>query len=224
VQTGKLSIAKDDAVKPERGRIGPFVELMEDLFPDDPTRKWVNHWLGYLIQHPDERLQTALVLHGKGAQGQIMFAEILLPKIFGPSNVSKIDVRDLKSGKSGSQGKQIIVVAYIAEGDAFSLHDSLRDTTSGETVRLDGENVPSHEIENFAHLILLSNQRPAVDFKRDDSRYAVSHAANGLSPDGVEEIRAWIENGGAEKVRFYLEHVKLDRFDPYGDPPPTDRS
>jgi len=222
---GKFNIWRDDGVKPERGKIRPFVTLMENLVPDRQARWWMISWLAHLLQYRDKKLQSAPVLHGKPGQGKTTFAYVLLRKIFGPGNASKIGSEELKSQWTHwLKAKQIVVAEEIAEGDARRLYDTLKDKISSETLIVNEKYVAQHEIKNFAHLLFLSNHRSPVYFTKDDRRYAVSQTANKLNRNEIKAIRAWIESGGAARVRFFLEHFKLDarRFDPYADPPWTD--
>ncbi len=218
---GYFNMWLDDGCRAARGDIRLFFKLLRNCFPDSKIRRWALHWLAHLLQHSDIKLQSALVLHGKPACGKTTFAFILLGLIFGPSNISKIGSRELYGNFNGwARAKRIIVAEEISGEDPRHDYDALKDQISGATISINEKFQPAIELPNLGHMIFLSNKRVPVFADGDDRRYAISHCGANLSQTEIQEIRRWIDNGGAEKVRFFLEHFRLEgRFNPH-DPPP----
>jgi hypothetical protein len=197
--------------------IVPWLKLTKNCFPEPAMMRYAVKWLAHLLQKPTEKMQTALVIYGPPGARKTTWSFIANKLIFGWSNVTKIGAADLADSFNDHFLNHILAVAEEIKGED-PRHDAeaLKDQVSGDEVWINTKMVPKYKRRHSCHLIFLSNHRSPVYLRKDDRRFAMSRTLDegkGLTRKEVGAIRTWLENGGCEAVRYYLENLDISNFD-----------
>jgi hypothetical protein len=218
---GVRNMYRDTGVGAVEGDVTLLLRVLDQLFPDPAMRKWGVARIAYAFQHPNEKLQTALVLWGDPGTGKSSLFHNIFQAVLGPTNVVKITAAQLSSQFNGSwlPDRQFIVCEEINGIDPR--HDSARikDYISAIDQQVNQKNLPERTVRSIATWVFLSNDKCPVFMARDDRRFGVSHVKKILTENEIVELRKWGEGVGAPAVRYYFENYDLSEFDPYADPP-----
>jgi hypothetical protein len=205
-----------------KGDVTPWTQFLDHLFGDDLIlRRWGEQWIAYPIQYPGAKLQNSLVLRGDQGSGKTTLG-VALRRIYGNPN-SYVIGNSALSGRFNAPfaNKQLIIGAEITSKD--KRHDSEQmKTLTDETISIERKGVDPFELPNVANFLYLSNSVVPISIESGDRRYGVAVTKTKLAPEITERLRKWIENGGAEAIRYHLEHLDLTGFNPYGPAPEND--
>jgi hypothetical protein len=213
-----------DASRAER-----WVKHWRAIYPDDADH--IISWLAQRVQHPEIKINHALVLGGapgigkdsllqgvKDAVGPWNFREITLGQLVSKDNVflRSVILRLSEARDVGESGRI----------DRFGLYDHTKVMLASppEVLRVNEKYLREYYIFNCVGMVVTTNYRDALYLPRDDRRHYVAFSECSPEKYGKQhwtEFWAWYEDGGFADVAAYLHGFDLTNFDPKAPPPKT---
>lgn len=147
---------------------------------DEDGIRWLKNWCAALVQRPDIRGQTCVVLYSEHTgTGKTTFGNILAT-IVGWENCAEIGQQQLSSGFNASFANSLFVVANEVFSpqhfeDQRNRHKAL---VTDATITVNQKYTPEYAIPNRLTWLLTTNRREAVRPEgKTDRRYAIFESA-----------------------------------------------
>ena len=214
-----------DSVK---GDVSFWHEMLDHLMPEvsKENRRWFEQWCAYPIQHPGAKLNSGVLIwssvHGAGKS---MLGWMLM-RLYGRNAIELKDeaLEDVRN--EWAENKQFVVADDIT-GSANRKHQRrLMTMITQKEVRLNPKYIPSYSIADCINYYLTSNDPDAVFLDDQDRRFFIHEVKptyGKLPPVLRERWDLWKDDPEAQQALFYyLEHLDLTGFDPFGEAPMTD--
>jgi hypothetical protein len=225
-ENNDFNIWQDTGVRPARGDVGPWENLVARMFKGMPEDQviWFKRWLAYPLQKPGTKMYTCvLVWSHEGGTGKNLLAETMFP-IYGETKCTVIKAKHLTSDFNGwAEGRQFVVGDEITLDDKRHTSGDLKSMLTSKTVRINHKGIESYEVPNCCNFYFTSNDPVAIMLDQGERRTFVHHVPETPIGDayGVQYAR-WLASGGAAAVAWYLkEELSLGNFSPTAPPPDT---
>jgi len=175
---------------------------------DKKSYDWFNKWLAWQIQHPTEKLPTAVILQGRQGSGKGTFKALILDAIFG-SNCQEINQTHLESSfNEYLLGKQIIVANEVMHNEnRQTLPNVLKNLVTDPEITISRKFRKEIVGRNFTHWIFCTNSDNPIKIDEDDRRYSVFYSEKIRQGLG-KEIRQNIKKEMEEYI-CYLKDIKV---------------
>ena len=209
-------------MRPKKGDVKPWLDLLEFVIPDEEQRKLVIQWQAHQLQHIGKKINWQIVLLGeKGVGKDAIFTP--LARILG-RNAGDITAEQIKTGWGDYLAeKKLLMFQEIYQpqnrGFANSIKTWAADTANGTTtVNMKGGKVI--EQANVMGMVLMSNHKSGFTLEKGERRYFVLNAF--FEPKPKEYYAEWGRYIGSPSnptdasayVYDYLLNVDLSDFDP----------
>ena len=214
----------------------------------DPTqvRPWLRHllkvwnkadakhivkWCAYRVQHPEIKINHALVIGSldQGIGKDTAFEP--LKYAVGPWNFQEVSPQQLIGRFNGFLKSVILRVNEARDlGEVnrygFYEHTKAYNAVPPDTLLVDEKNLREHSVFNCCGLIISTNHKTnGIYLPPDDRRHYVAWSDR-VRADFPEaywiKIWGWYEAGGLQHVAAYLAQLDISSFDPKAPPPKTD--
>jgi hypothetical protein len=211
----------------------------------DPERasRWINHvhkvfgddadhiiaWLAHRVQHPDVKINHALVLGGEQGIGKDTLLEPVKYAI-GPWNFIEVSPQ-MMLGRFNGHAKSVILriseARDLGDVDRFKFYDHMKVYTAAppDVLRVDEKNLREHSVFNVCGVIITTNHKTdGIFLPSDDRRHFVAWSdltKDKFAPDYWTGLYGWYEGEGNRHVAAYLASLNLSRFDPKAPPRKT---
>lgn len=216
----------------KQGDIGPFMELLQKLLPDERDRRIILNFMAATIQKPGVKFQWAPVLQGAPGNGKTLLTEFLRYAV-GEEVTHKPDANNLTEKFNGYlEGKVLIVVEEIHMSEKREVLDTLKPLLTNEDVEVRNMGTEKRMVKNLANWFFLTNHRDAIMKTSVDRRYCVMFTAqqsvqdmidagyknyDGTSTDYFPKLWQWAREEGFAIVAQYLSNFMIEaEFDPSG--------
>lgn len=208
-------------------RAGPWLDHVRRVYPHEADH--IIRWLAQRVQHPETKVNHALVLGGLQGIGKDTLIEPV-KRAVGPWNVSEVSPQQLLGRFNGFVKSVILRISEardLGDVDRYSFYDHLKAFTAAppDVLRCDEKNLREHSVLNCCGVILTSNHKAdGIYLPADDRRHFV--AWSDLSKDDFAEdywkkLWSWYAEGGDRHVAAYLAQLDLSGFDVKAPPPKT---
>jgi len=218
-----LNTWMESPVKPIKGDCALFLDYLDRVFASDPTyRDWFLAWAAYPLQNPGAKLHTAVVFWSETtATGKSTFGKIM-SHIYGASNYAQLDESTLHNPFNfWANGRQFIMGEEIRGASSEKHADRLKAMITQQVVYVNIKNKAQFELRDCLNYYFTSNHPNAFYIDSNDRRFFVHNLGSQKYPADKfrDEFLPWLENGGYEAIRFYLEN-EIDLSKPIvgGDP------
>jgi hypothetical protein len=213
--------------------------------PGDPEKanRWINHvrrvfgddadhiilWLAHRVQHPETKVNHALVLGGEQGIGKDTILEPIKYAI-GPWNFIEVSPQQLLRRFNGFAKSVILRISEardLGDVDRFAFYDHLKVYTAAppDVLRVDEKNLREHAVFNVCGVIITTNHKTdGIFLPADDRRHFVawSDLTKNDFPEGYwAGLYGWYEREGNHHVAAYLANLDISAFDPKAPPPKT---
>lgn len=204
-------------VKPEKGSIKPFLDLIDYLFQDAPkeAKKWFLDWCAYPIQYPGTKLFSAVIIHGRLTGTGKTLAGYTLARIYG-QNFIKIKSKDLYD-TWWAENRQFVLGDEISGSDKRAEADMMKAMITQEEVNINIKYIPQFSIPDCVNYYLTSNHADALFLEDEDRRFFVHEvtATEPLSDKFYADYDRWLKKeGGASYLMQWLLERDLSDFNP----------
>ena len=214
-------------IRGDAGKAGRWLDHIRRVFPDDADH--IIHWLAHRVQHPEVKINHALVLGGAQGIGKDTLLEPVKHAV-GPWNFCEISPQQLLGRFNGYIKSVILRVSEardLGDIDRYALYEHLKVYAAAppDVLRCDEKNLREHSVLNCTGVIITTNHKlDGIYLPTDDRRHFV--VWSDLTRDNFEDdywnrLYAWYANGGIGHVAAHLANLDLSGFDPKAPPKKT---
>lgn len=205
------------AVKPEKGDVQPFLDLLDHLFQgaDVEDKKWFLKWMAYPLQFPGTKLFTAAVLHGvRHGTGKSLIG-YTLGAIYG-KNFTEINQNHLHAGfNAWAEAKQLVMGDDVTGSNKRQDNDLLKKLITQRELRVNIKFVPEYVVPDCVNYLFTSNHPDAFFLENDDRRFFIHEVlVKPLEEAFYLDYMLWLDTTGPAALFHYLLNLDLGDFNP----------
>jgi hypothetical protein len=205
-----------------------WLGLVRAVYPDHAEH--ILAWLAHRVQHPDEKVNHALVLGGIPGIGKDTILEPVKTAI-GPWNFAEVSPKHLLGRFNGFAKSVILRISEardLGEMSRYDFYEHIKVYAAAppDVLRVDEKNLREHAVFNVCGVIITTNhETDGIYLPADDRRHYVAWSSTTPAdfPDGYWKVLYdWYAKGGTRHVAAYLAKYNLSAFDPKAPPPKTE--
>jgi hypothetical protein len=206
----------------------PWLDHVEKVFPEDADH--IVNWLAQRVQHPDIKINHALVLGGTQGIGKDTILEPVKYAV-GPWNFhepSPIQILDKFTGFAKSVIIRVSEARDLGELNRYQFYDHMKIYCAAppDVLRVNEKNIREHNVFNCSGIIITTNYKTdGLYLPVDDRRHYVAWSDcdkdKDFTTDYWNKLWAWYDNGGIRHVASYLATHDISAFDPKAPPQKT---
>jgi len=186
-----------------------FYKLLRDVWVqgDESLFQWVTEFFMHPLRFPGDKIGTSLAIRGTHGDGKSIVTEQLMAPIYGDmllrvTNQNMV-LGDYNEALSGKLLVALEEAAFAGDKKAFA---RLKELVTGRDVLVNPKHKAPITIDNYARMIIISNQRHFMDIEHGDRRYTVLNSVPAWAGSNqFEALVAQWNNGGA--ARFIYESL-----------------
>jgi hypothetical protein len=206
----------------------PWIDHVHKVYPAEADH--IIHWFAHRVQHPQEKINHALVLGGSQGIGKDTMIEPV-KRAVGPWNCCEVSPTQMLGRFNGYVKSVILRVSEardLGDMNRYAFYDHMKTYTAAppDTLRVDEKHIREHHVLNCTGVILTTNHRSdGLYLPADDRRHFVAWSdltKDDFSADYWSELWAFYEEGGYGHVAAYLATLDITAFNPKAPPPKTD--
>lgn len=203
-------------VKPEKGNVKPWLELVDFIFKDAPKeeKEWFLDWCAYPIQFPGTKLFSAVIIHGRHTGTGKTLAGYTLARIYG-ANFIKIKSKDLYD-TWWAENRQFVLGDEISGSDKRAEADMMKAMITQEEVNINIKYIPQFSVPDCVNYYLTSNHADALFLEDEDRRFFVHEVLGEPLPlEFYVAYDKWLkkDKGAAALMQWFLDR-DLSKFNP----------
>jgi hypothetical protein len=208
-----------DASQAER-----WINHVHRVYPDDAEH--IILFLAHRVQHPEEKINHALVLGGKEGIGKDSLLEPA-KRAVGPWNCREISPRDLFEPYNDFSKSVILRVNEardLGEANRFQFYDHMKIYIAAppEVLRVNEKHLRQYHAVNVCGVIITTNHKAdGIYLSADDRRHYVAWsilAKEDFEQGYWDELWTYYDSGGDGHVAAYLTQLDLTGFNPKAPP------
>lgn len=202
-------------IRPEEGDIAPFIDFIDNLFPEAADRLEVYRWVATIIARPDIKiLYGMLIISEAQGVGKTTLGEKILAPLVGHSNVSFPSETDIveSSFNSWIAHKRLAIVNEIYAGSSTKAYNKLKSVITDKFITVNQKYQVAYDIENWLHIYACSNSMRAIQLSADDRRWFVPKVTEEVRPRSYwSRLNDWLTNeGGLGIIKAWARQWCLD--------------
>jgi len=236
-RTNYINTYIDDTHKGIKGDVTPWLELFEVLGWGGEKRDHIMDFLAYTIQHPEDKINHAIILGGGEGIGK---DTLIWPIVTAMGrNATIIQGSDLLLNfNSYLLNTKLLQINEIDAGNyvqAQAVSNKIKGfiTAPPDTININEKMVPSFSIQNKVNVIMGTNETRPVIMAMDSRRYYFlwsylnihDESGHNVLPRYMryyKELWAWLKADGWKYCIEALYQRDVSQFDPGATPPTTD--
>jgi Family of unknown function (DUF5906) len=218
-----------------------------EIAAGDPAKadKWFDHikyiyhdeaehildWLAHCIQHPQDKINHALVLGGNQGIGKDTLLEPI-KRAIGDWNFKEVSPKQVLGRFNGFLKSVILRVSEVrdlGEHDRFSFYDHMKSYTAAppDTLRIDEKHLKEYNIINCCGVIITTNHKnDGIFLSPDDRRHFVAWSERAKEDERFQsgywnDMWGYYHSGGFGHIAAFLRERDISGFDPKASPPKT---
>lgn len=205
----------------------PWIDHVRMVYPDDAEH--LIRWLAHRAQHPDVKINHAIVMGGAQGIGKDTILEPVKAAV-GPWNFSEVSPQHMLGRFNGFVRSVILRVSEardLGDVDRFAFYDHMKTYTAAppDVLRVDEKHLREYSVFNVCGVIITTNHKTdGIYLPADDRRHYVAWSdstRDAFSADYWTVLYGWYAAGGIGHVVAYLRELDLADFDAKAPPPKT---
>jgi hypothetical protein len=158
-------------------RASMWVDLVRRVYPNDADN--IIKWAAHCVQHPEIKINHALVLGGKQGIGKDSLLEPIKHAV-GPWNFSEVSPTQMLGRFNGFLKSVVIRISEardLGDTDRFAFYEHTKPIIAAppDVLRVDEKNLPEHAIFNAVGVIITTNNKTnGIYLPADDRRHYVA--------------------------------------------------
>lgn len=202
-----------------------FMEYMRRMFPVQEERLYFMQWLAHCIRYPDKRINATPVLRSDHGTGKGFLVKALIAPMLGKRSVAQCGLRAIVGAAFNDvlEGKTLVVIEEVYHSKKNTT-DALKSLQGGDAISLNRKHKPAVMIDNYLNFIITSNDHIPLMIEESDRRnwfpQFIQHKESQLETAHFLSnlLAPWLDDGGLQLVRDYLEGIDLTTFDRHTTP------
>jgi len=178
----------------------------------DEVMHWVLRWLALPFQKPGAKMATALIFHGPQGVGKNLFFDVIRD-MYGDYGVmvGQTEIEEKYNGWISAK-QMVICNEVVSRQELYHNKNRLKWMIDAERIPIRTMHTDTRWENNHANLVFLSNEKKPLVIEIGDRRHLVVYTPTPEEPELYEEVRAFLEAGGAAKFLHYLLTYPLEDF------------
>jgi uncharacterized protein DUF5906 len=206
----------------------PWLMHVRLIYPSDAEH--IINWLAHRVQHPEDKINHALVLGGLQGIGKDTLLEPVKYAI-GPWNFQEASPSQILGRFNGFLKSVILRISEardLGEFDRFKFYDHMKTYTAAppDVLRVDEKHLREYPIVNCCGVIITTNHKTdGIFLTADDRRHYVAWSdltKEDFQNDYWENLWSFYHDGGIRHVAAFLAQRDLSGFNPKAPPPKTE--
>lgn len=180
-----------------------FLAHTATLLPDTREQTILLDWLAYVVQHPGNHANWAIVLQGAQGCGKSYYANVM-QAVLG-DNARQVSVSDIMGRFTGwAAGAMLAVIEEIRiSGDSkYAVIDRMKSFIANNTISIEAKGRDAVTVPNFTSYLMLTNHRDAIPVDEGDRRYCVMFSAMQSKADVVAAFGGGTDEGEGDSPYF----------------------
>jgi hypothetical protein len=214
----------------QSGDASRWLEHVERMIPEASEREHVLNVMAFKVQHPDRKINHAVLHAGKPGSGKDTLWSPFLWAIGGQSlaNVYQVKNDEITSQWGYSLESEVIVIQELRQAEAKdrrALENQLKPIIAAppELLTVNRKGMHPYQALNRVFVLAFSNERVAINLPSDDRRWFVIWSeASRLSEGEARAMWSWYQSGGFEAVASWLHQRDVTAFNPGASPAMTE--
>ena len=175
-----------DAV--DESLIEPFLKHIKEVISnnDEAVYEYFINWISMIIQQPDGKTETAIVITGDQGTGKNVFTNVIcdLMKRYSNRNLNNID-HLVGKFNTALENMKLIICNELSSADTnkYLNSDSLKSVITEREVTINPKGLAPRDVQNVVNLIMVSNNFAPVNIEGGDRRYVVTATSNAHKGD-----------------------------------------
>jgi hypothetical protein len=210
--------------------VSMWLAHVERMLPDPLERDHVLNVMAYKLQHPERKINHAVLHGGNPGSGKDTLWAPFFWAIGGESlaNVKKLDNKDLSTAWGYHLECEVLIINELRQPEASdrrALENSLKPVIAAppEYLTIQRKGLAPYESVNRLQVVAFSNERMAITIPSNDRRWFVIWSdANCMDTAASGRIWAWYKAGGLAAVSAWLHQRDVSAFNPGAAPPMTE--
>ena len=212
------------------GDVSMWLAHAERMIPDAAERAHVLDVMAYKIQHPNRKVNHAVLHGGNPGSGKDTLWAPFFWAVGGDSlaNVKKLDNKDLSTAWGYHLECEVLIINELRQPEASdrrALENSLKPVIAAppEYLTIQRKGLAPYESVNRLQVVAFSNERMAITIPSNDRRWFVIWSdAVCMDPAASGRIWAWYKAGGMASVAAWLHQRDVSAFNSGAAPPMTE--
>lgn len=211
----------------KEGDISLWLHYVNKLIPEDFEREHVLDVMAFKLQHPDKKINHAILHTGLTGLGKDTIWQPLLWGI-GKANVQEIQNKQLNTQWGYQFECEVLVIEELKESEAKdrrALENDLKPIIAAppEYIYINKKNKAPYHILNRLFILAFSNMPDAISLPSDDRRwFVIKSTCEKMPSDEAQKFYDWMKSGGSAAVCHYLYARDVSKFMPGATPPVTE--
>ncbi len=206
---------------------GLWLTHLQRIYPAEADH--IVRWLAHRVQHPEDKLNHALVLGGAEGIGKDTILEPVKCAV-GAWNFAEVTPIQLLGRFNGFVKSVVLRMSEardLGDVDRYALHEHLKPLIAAppDVLRCDEKNLREHAVVNVCGVIITSNHIDGLYIPPDSRRYFVAWSdatREETDPSYWTDLYYWFEReNGYAHVGAYLRELDLSDWNPKAPPPKT---
>ena len=209
------------------GDVGPFLDLLHKLVPNERDRAILLAWCASAVQNPGKKFQWAPVLQGMEGNGKTFIANCVAAGIGEVYTHRPTAAHMNEKFNSYLERSLLVIVEEVHAQGKREMMDLLKPMVTNEWLEIRGMQQDKRMARNYTKWIFCTNYQDAIIKSTTDRRYAIIFTAQqfpeDLVRDGMDgayfpDLYDWARNrGGYSAVAHYLKTYPIPaELDPAG--------
>ncbi|MCI0598595.1 MAG: DUF5906 domain-containing protein [Beijerinckiaceae bacterium] len=204
-----------------------WLDHVRKVFPDDADH--IVKWLAHRVQHPEQKINHALILGGNQGVGKDTLLEPV-KRAIGPWNFLEVSPQQTLEPYNGFLKSVVLRVNEardLGDIDRFKFYDHMKAYTAAppDMLRVNEKYLKAHYVFNCTGVIITSNHKTdGIFLPADDRRHFVAWSdlvKEDFEAEYWNNLWSWYEHGGFTSVAAFLCNLDISGFDPKAPPPKT---
>ena len=222
--------ARPDVSQVAPGDIRPWLAHAELLIPDPVERNHVFDVMAYKIQHPEVKINHA-VLHGgdEGCGKDSLWAPFLWA-VCGPGlrNRGLIDADGIAGRWGYALESEVLILNELKEPEARerrAMANKLKPIIAAppDMLSIERKGLHPYDMMNRLFVLAFTNDPVPITLPTQDRRwFCVWSYAPKMTTEDAARLWAWYKAGGMAQVAAFLHARDVSKFNPAATPPWTD--
>lgn len=214
------------------GDITPWLDHLHRMVPEEYEREHILNVIAHKIQHPDIKINHAILHIGKQGSGKDTLYEPFLWAVGGQResrrNVAVVRNEEITSQWGYNYESEIMVFEELRQSEAKdrrALENHLKPIIAAppEFITVNRKGMHPYQALNRMFVLAFSNERVPLSLPSEDRRWFVVYSdAPRMAEEDGRRFWRWMDNGGCSAVAAWLYRRDVSKFNPGGTPPLTE--